>query len=315
MQNLQIDAQRLWDSLMETAQIGATPKAGLCRLTLTDLDRQVRDWFKAQCEALGCTVTVDDMGNMFARRPGKNPALPPIAMGSHLDTQPTGGKFDGVLGVLAALEAHAHAARGGLRDQRTDRDRQLDQRRRRALCPGDAGLGRLCRRVLARLRLCADGPRRQNLWRGIGAHRLSRRGEGRRAQIRRHVRIAHRARPDPRGRSPHDRHRARRPGHALVRGHGDWPGSPHRRDADDAAQECAPRRRAHDRAHRRYRARARTLRRRHRRPDREPAEQPQCHSRRSVLHHRFPPSGRHKCSTPWRRSCAPRSPRFCRRWA
>ncbi len=105
MQNLQIDAQRLWDSLMETAQIGATAKGGICRLTLTDLDRQVRDWFKAQCAALGCSVTVDDMGNMFARRPGKNPALPPIAMGSHLDTQPTGGKFDGVLGVLAALEA------------------------------------------------------------------------------------------------------------------------------------------------------------------------------------------------------------------
>ncbi len=105
MQNLQIDAQRLWDSLMETAQIGATPKGGLCRLTLTDLDQKVRDWFKAQCEALGCSVTVDDMGNMFAQRPGKNPALAPIAMGSHLDTQPTGGKFDGVLGVLAALEA------------------------------------------------------------------------------------------------------------------------------------------------------------------------------------------------------------------
>jgi N-carbamoyl-L-amino-acid hydrolase len=105
MQNLQIDSQRLWDSLMHTAQIGGTAKGGICRLTLTDLDRQVRDWFKAQCEALGCTVTVDDLGNMFARREGKHPALPPIAMGSHLDTQPTGGKFDGVLGVLGALEA------------------------------------------------------------------------------------------------------------------------------------------------------------------------------------------------------------------
>jgi acetylornithine deacetylase/succinyl-diaminopimelate desuccinylase-like protein len=105
VQNLQIDAQRLWDSLMETAQIGATPKGGVCRLTLTDLDRQVRDWFKTQCEALGCRVGIDDVGNMFARRPGKNPALAPIAMGSHLDTQPTGGKFDGALGVLAALEA------------------------------------------------------------------------------------------------------------------------------------------------------------------------------------------------------------------
>jgi beta-ureidopropionase / N-carbamoyl-L-amino-acid hydrolase len=105
VQNLQIDAQRLWDALMHTAQIGATAKGGICRLTLTDLDRQVRDWFKAQCEALGCSVTVDEVGNMFARRPGKNPDLPPIAMGSHLDTQPTGGKFDGVLGVLGALEA------------------------------------------------------------------------------------------------------------------------------------------------------------------------------------------------------------------
>jgi N-carbamoyl-L-amino-acid hydrolase len=105
VQNLQIDGQRLWDSLMHTAQFGATPKGGICRLTLTDLDRQVRDWFKAQCEALGCAVVVDEVGTMFARRPGKNPNLPPIAMGSHLDTQPTGGKFDGVLGVLAALEA------------------------------------------------------------------------------------------------------------------------------------------------------------------------------------------------------------------
>jgi beta-ureidopropionase / N-carbamoyl-L-amino-acid hydrolase len=104
-QNLQIDAQRLWDSLMHTAQTGGTAKGGICRLSLTDLDRQVRDWFKAQCEALGCTVTVDEVGTMFARREGKHPALPPIAMGSHLDTQPTGGKFDGVLGVLAALEA------------------------------------------------------------------------------------------------------------------------------------------------------------------------------------------------------------------
>src|SRR5580704_15529991 len=58
VQNLQIDGQRLWDSLMYTAQIGATAKGGICRLTLTDLDRQVRDWFKAQCEALGCTVAV-----------------------------------------------------------------------------------------------------------------------------------------------------------------------------------------------------------------------------------------------------------------
>ena len=104
MQDLKINGQRLWDSLMETAQIGGTPNGGICRLTLTDADREVRDWFKAQCQALGCILAIDDMGNMFARRPGSNAALAPIAIGSHLDTQPTGGKFDGCLGVLAALE-------------------------------------------------------------------------------------------------------------------------------------------------------------------------------------------------------------------
>ncbi len=105
MKNLKIDPERLWGDLMETARIGATPKGGICRLTLTELDREVRDWFKARCEALGCTVTIDDMGTMFARRPAQRSDVPPIAMGSHLDTQPTGGKFDGALGVLAALEA------------------------------------------------------------------------------------------------------------------------------------------------------------------------------------------------------------------
>ena len=104
MQNLQINAQRLWDMVMETARIGATAKGGICRLTLTDLDRGVRDWFTAQCKAMGCTVTVDEVGNMFALRPGRRQDVAPIAIGSHLDTQPTGGKFDGVLGVLGGLE-------------------------------------------------------------------------------------------------------------------------------------------------------------------------------------------------------------------
>ena len=102
--NLAIDAERLWASILETAKIGATEKGGIKRLTLTDLDREVRDWFRDACEAVGCTVAIDDMGNMFAVRPGRDGSLPPIAIGSHLDTQPTGGKFDGVIGVLAGLE-------------------------------------------------------------------------------------------------------------------------------------------------------------------------------------------------------------------
>jgi beta-ureidopropionase / N-carbamoyl-L-amino-acid hydrolase len=103
--NLTINPQRLWDSLMETAKFGGTPKGGIKRLTVSDEDKRVRDWFKAECEKLGCTVEVDQVGNMFATRPGRRKDLAPIAMGSHLDTQPTGGKFDGVLGVLGALEA------------------------------------------------------------------------------------------------------------------------------------------------------------------------------------------------------------------
>lgn len=104
MDNLRIDADRLWDSLMELAQIGATEKGGVCRLALTDLDREGRDLFRRWCEEAGCTVSVDKVGNIFARRPGANNDLAPVMTGSHLDSQPTGGKFDGAYGVLAGLE-------------------------------------------------------------------------------------------------------------------------------------------------------------------------------------------------------------------
>lgn len=104
MRNLAINPERLWNDVMETAAIGGTPGGGICRLTLSEADREVRDWFRARALALGCTVTVDDMGTMFARRAGTAAGVPPIAIGSHLDTQPSGGRFDGVLGVLAALE-------------------------------------------------------------------------------------------------------------------------------------------------------------------------------------------------------------------
>ena len=104
MQNLQINAERLWDTIMKTAKFGGTAKGGICRLTLTDSDCQVRDWFVKVCEEIDCTVNIDEMGNIFARRLGKNKTLPPIAMGSHLDTQPSGGKFDGIAGVLSGLE-------------------------------------------------------------------------------------------------------------------------------------------------------------------------------------------------------------------
>jgi N-carbamoyl-L-amino-acid hydrolase len=102
--NQRIDGKRLWDLLMSMAQIGATPKGGVRRLTLTDVDKRGRDRFRAECEAAGLTVRVDAIGNMFARRPGRDPNRLPVLFGSHLDSQPSGGKFDGALGVLAGLE-------------------------------------------------------------------------------------------------------------------------------------------------------------------------------------------------------------------
>jgi len=101
---LAINGQRLWDSLMEMAKIGATPKGGVCRLALTDLDKQGRDLFVEWAKEAGCTISVDKMGNVYARRAGKDDSLAPVMTGSHADSQPTGGKFDGIYGVLGGLE-------------------------------------------------------------------------------------------------------------------------------------------------------------------------------------------------------------------
>ena len=103
-QNLRIDADRLWDSLMEMAKIGPGVAGGNNRQTLTDADAEGRALFKSWCDAAGCTMGVDKIGNMFATRPGTDPDALPVYVGSHLDTQPTGGKYDGVLGVLSGLE-------------------------------------------------------------------------------------------------------------------------------------------------------------------------------------------------------------------
>jgi N-carbamoyl-L-amino-acid hydrolase len=104
IQNIRVNGERLWESIMAMAKIGPGEKGGSRRLALTDEDKQGRDLFVNWCEQAGCTITVDDMGNIFARRPGKNNNLDPICAGSHLDTQPHGGKFDGIYGVLSALE-------------------------------------------------------------------------------------------------------------------------------------------------------------------------------------------------------------------
>jgi N-carbamoyl-L-amino-acid hydrolase len=102
--DLRVNGRRLWRRLMEMAEIGATPAGGCNRQALTDEDKTGRDLFVRWCEATGCRVRVDEVGNLFARRSGAADGLPPVLIGSHLDTQPTGGRFDGVYGVLAGLE-------------------------------------------------------------------------------------------------------------------------------------------------------------------------------------------------------------------
>ena len=103
-EQLRVDGYRLWDSIMAMAELGPGQHGGSCRLALTDEDREGRDLFVSWCRDIGCSIEIDDMGNIFARREGLNADLPPIVAGSHLDTQPHGGKFDGIYGVLAALE-------------------------------------------------------------------------------------------------------------------------------------------------------------------------------------------------------------------
>ncbi|EXJ64982.1 hypothetical protein A1O7_01321 [Cladophialophora yegresii CBS 114405] len=99
-----VNEKRLWDAIHHTAQWGATPDGGIRRLALTDVDKAVRVWLVSSVKSLGCSVKVDEMGNIFATRPGTSLSLPAIGIGSHLDTQPAGGRYDGILGVLAGVE-------------------------------------------------------------------------------------------------------------------------------------------------------------------------------------------------------------------
>lgn len=113
--NLRVDGDRLWDSLMDMAKIGPGVAGGNNRQTLTDADAEGRALFQRWCEDAGLTLGVDQLGNMFAMRPGEDPDALPVYMGSHLDTQPTGGKYDGVLGVLGGLEAMRSLNEAGIK--------------------------------------------------------------------------------------------------------------------------------------------------------------------------------------------------------
>lgn len=104
MTEISVDSKRLWATLMASAEIGRTERGGLRRLTLSDEDKAMRDLFSRWVMQDGYSLTIDHLGNMFVRRRGQDESLPPVLVGSHLDTQAKGGRFDGILGVLAGLE-------------------------------------------------------------------------------------------------------------------------------------------------------------------------------------------------------------------
>ncbi|MGJ8516994.1 Zn-dependent hydrolase [Carnimonas bestiolae] len=120
-QSPRANAERLWQSLRSMSDIGATPAGGVTRLTLTKLDGEARDLFVGWAKEAGCTIRIDPFGNIFARREGRRPDLPPVVIGSHLDTQPAGGNYDGVYGVLAALEVVR-----ALNDAQLDTERSIE---------------------------------------------------------------------------------------------------------------------------------------------------------------------------------------------
>ena len=192
-ENLRINADRLWDSIMEMAKIGPGMAGGNNRQTLTDDDGEGRHLFKRWCEAAGLNMGVDQMGTMFARREGTDPDALPVYVGSHLDTQPTGGKYDGVLGVLGGLEVIRTLNDLGIKTKHpivvTNWTNEEGTRFAPAMLASGvfAGIHEL---DWAYDRTDAKGKRFGD---ELGAHRLEGRGKGRRAQDAGVLRASHRA--------------------------------------------------------------------------------------------------------------------------
>ena len=243
LSNVRINGARLWDSLMEMAKIGATPKGGCKRLTLTDVDKEGRELFRRWCEAAGCTVSVDEMGNMFARRPGEDTSLPPVILGSHLDTQPTGGKFDGVLGVLGALEVVRSLNDLKIKTRHPIEVANWTNEEGSRYAPAMVSSGVFAGVYTKEFAYSRVDPEGKNSRRRTRAHRLQGRGAGRRPAGPRLFRAAHRTGSDSRGRGLRRWYRHAWAGPALVRDSLDRIREPRGLHADAAPQGRAARRR------------------------------------------------------------------------
>ncbi len=317
MRNLQVNGERLWASLMELAQIGATEKGGVCRLAASDLDGEARRLFIRWCEEAGCTVTVDRIGNIFARRPGRNPTLAPVMTGSHLDTQPTGGQFDGAYGVMAGLEIVRTLNDLGYETEAPIEIVAWTNEEGSRFSPAMVGSG-----VFAGVFDLAYGLERPDKSTGVtlgaelerigfagpepvGGHQVA-------AYFEAHIEQG----PILEAAREADRRRHRRAGPALVRDHRHRPGGACRADADAAAARRAGRRRADDRRGQPDRPCPRALCLRHGRLCPGQPQFAQHDPRPGVLHRRFPPSRRRGADRDGPR--AARGLRRCRggqRWA
>ena len=163
---LRVNGKRLRASLEEMARIGATPGGGVQRLALSDEDKKARDLFVKWLQELSLEVSIDEMGNIFGRRQGRNNSLPPVMMGSHVDSQPRGGRFDGILGVMGALEVMRPLAENKVQTERPILIVDWTNEEGSRFAPA------MGRRPGPRLRLRAHRPQRQKAGRGAGTHRL-----------------------------------------------------------------------------------------------------------------------------------------------
>jgi beta-ureidopropionase / N-carbamoyl-L-amino-acid hydrolase len=238
--NMRIDPDRLWDTIHEMAEIGPGVAGGNNRQTLTDEDAEGRALFQKWCEEAGCTMGVDEMGTMFATRPGEDPDALPVYVGSHLDTQPTGGRYDGVLGVLGGLEVVRTLNDLGIRTKHPIVVTNWTNEEGTRFAPAMLASGVFAGRPRPGLGLRPGGRQGQALRRRARAHRLEGRREGRRAQDARLFRAAYRTGPDPGGRGQGCGRRHPRAGAALDRMHGDGQGPAHRLDADVHAPQRRP---------------------------------------------------------------------------
>ena len=257
------------------------------------------------------TVKVDGMGTMFARREGTDPSLPPVVIGSHLDTQPTGGRYDGVLGVLGALEVVRTLNDLGIKTKYPIEVVNWTNEEGTAVRARHARLGRLRRRD--RSGLCLQPHRREGpeVRRRTGADRLQGHRAGRRAEAPGAVRAPYRAGADPRGRGQGHRRRHPRPGAPLDPVHRHRQGEPYRLDADGDAQECRARPGPDHRARPRDRHGPPAERGGRHRPCRRLPEQPQHHPRQGRLHHRLPRAISSIRSTQWSPSWGEKAPKIC----